>query len=920
MATTAPRLSFTARDLVTIRTELENVIKETRPTEWSDFFQSNLGVSIIELNALIGDMISYGLDAGAGEFFLSTMRRYESALRFARSVGYVPRSHAPASVIVVADPLPETLTTNGGTVPAGSAIELDDLRFELLEEVTIAPSDTDSTLTLSEVTSYEETFDPSSQPGQEVETANGVVADASWDVFVGDASNPDNEWVQVDKVAFETSATEVYEIFFDGDGKLHVVFGDGAAGKIPDDTITIQYRTTRGKDGDRPLLAVSGAIKVNIAGGIGTVAVTYQNSTGASSGGSDREDLDELKVNIPAYISTLDKALTLLDFERTALTISDVALAYADILLASYVANVVRVHMWEEETYDFVGETEDESVSSTKEYGRYAQMPESRIGEVQTYLAARTPTNIHTVIERPDMAFADVYLGDVRYDQRYTKEVIHAAITAAVVKVFEDSTGFTVRVAELYNAIRDTAGVLYFYLERVVFSHLILSAATGTVTLTGLPTDTDTITIDDGTTTKTFEFDDDDTVTGGNVPVPILGTAALTLENLRIAINSNLDIVAVTDDEAGDPTLDLTNNTPGTDGNRTITKAEAGAVITVTGMLGGLDTPETEIIDYRRDQDPETDRWPSGAATAATGWVKFPGAVNPSDGETVVIGDGLTTETFEFESGGGVGGGNIAVTIGGSAAATLANLETAIEANLEITGTIDAGVTDPNLDLLNDNTGVDGNVEITTTGADILVSGMTGGAEGAAYDESTPASGEIVLVGTPLDGDTVTIGDGTDSKVFEFDDNASITGDVAVEIGPTDEDTRDNLEAAIEANLNITATANLGATDPTVDLEHDTAGSVGNVTMTESTSEARITVSGMSGGGTGGTYFRDGGVLPYYPIENLQIPGVASARRFYDETYLYNNEIYYDSGVASASLVQAINLRRLTMNLVATAP
>ncbi len=428
----APRLSFTARDLATIKAELEAVILETRPTEWSDFFESNLGVSIIELNAMIGEMISYAVDAGAGEFFLATMRRYESALRFARSVGYVPSSHTPSSVIVVADPLPAILTTNGGTIPVGSAIELDDLRYELLEEVTIAPSDTDSTLPLSEVTSYEETFDPSSQPGQEVVTANGVVADASWGVFVGDASDPNNEWAQVDKVAFETSDTEAYEVYFDGDGKLHVVFGDGAAGKIPADTITIQYRTTRGKDGDRPLLAVSGAIKVNIAGGIGVVAVTYQNSTGAASGGSDREGLDELRVNIPAFISTLDKALTLLDFEQTAIRISDIELAYADIMLASYVANVVRLHVWEQEAYSFIAETEDESVSSTVEYDRYAQMPEGRVGEVQTYLAVRTPTNIHTVIERPDMAFADVYLGDVRYDQRYTKAVVHAAITAAV--------------------------------------------------------------------------------------------------------------------------------------------------------------------------------------------------------------------------------------------------------------------------------------------------------------------------------------------------------------------------------------------------------------------------------------------------------------------------------------------------------
>lgn len=55
------------------------------------------------------------------------------------------------------------------------------------------------------------------------------------------------------------------------------------------------------------------------------------------------------------------------------------------------------------------------------------------------------------------------------------------------------------------------------------------------------------------------------------------------------------------------------------------------------------------------------------------GVVEFLG--QPSDGDTVTC-DGTT---YEFESGGGVSGGNVSVTIGGSTAATVQNLSTAME-------------------------------------------------------------------------------------------------------------------------------------------------------------------------------------------------------------------------------------------------
>lgn len=84
---------------------------------------------------------------------------------------------------------------------------------------------------------------------------------------------------------------------------------------------------------------------------------------------------------------------------------------------------------------------------------------------------------------------------------------------------------------------------------------------------------------------------------------------------------------------------------------------------------------------------------PTRVASAATvvQQVVLTIGTNPSDGELITIGDGTTTETFEFESAGGVSGANTAVTIGGSATATAGNLEDAITSSaLDVTATDNA--------------------------------------------------------------------------------------------------------------------------------------------------------------------------------------------------------------------------------------
>ena len=233
------------------------------------------------------------------------------------------------------------------------------------------------------------------------------------------------------------------------------------------------------------------------------------------------------------------------------------------------------------------------------------------------------------------------------------------------------------------------------------------------------------------------------------------------------------------------------------------------------------------------------------AAVAATGNVSFTGSNNPSDGETVTLHDTVPWLNLENDANGAAGNVAIAVPVGG---------------------------------------------------ARIAVNGMSGG------DVSHPATGWVKLINSqmPQDGDQVTISDGVTSVIFEFDDDAAIVGDVAVDIaGVTDpyeamrrfhtaimahafnvssvnyadtlmytfefdnnaSYTPGNLPVLIGADAaatltNLVQAVNLSAVDmvaedgtvtiPQMDLTHNTGGTDGNAAIQET--GANIGASGMSGG------------------------------------------------------------------------
>jgi hypothetical protein len=630
-------IPYTSREFRSAVEALRSAVSATRGDILSDLTEGSVGGLLIDLAASVIDTVSFGQDIAAQEAFISTCRTYEGAVRFARSVGYAVRGATSAVATLVCDPLPPSVTTSGATLAAGQTIAVGRTSYLLRSSVTVPAGLTSFSLSVVQASAREETFPATSRAFQRVRCNESIVAQGSWRVYVGDASDPANLWSQVDNVLFELSATKTYEATVDAQGRLVITFGSGAAGAVPTLPITVLYDTTEGSLGNLPLLAVTGTLVGTAAGE--QAAMVFTNSTGAATGGKDRESLAELKRNVPAYIRTNQRVVTLQDYEDFLLTLPDVDAAYVDVSSASYSTdparlssgNVVKCYVWAKENVTFTSESPAGSggPSSSAPYRRYAQLAPERVATVAASLRGKTMVSVHSRVLRPTVASADIYLDRVVYDPRYDTRELHAAITRAVVSLFETSSGFLIEASEIYNAVRDVPGIRRFTLDRLVFDYKRSGNATGSVTFSGNPANADTLSIDDGVFPRVYEFRTSGTPSGGRVPVVVGANAEATATNLVNAINQTSAVRAYRHPTLPGPTVSLVHTREGESYNIPI--AKVSSAFTVAGFAGGTYERTSIREDRRNDQNPVPDPWPVGTYTVGSsegaGWAS--GGVPP---------------------------------------------------------------------------------------------------------------------------------------------------------------------------------------------------------------------------------------------------------------------------------------------------
>lgn len=94
------QINFAAWDYNTIKQSLLDYIKVYKPEDFNDYIESSEFITILELFAYVGELLSYRLDVNAHENFITTARRKESVLRLAKMLSYNASRNLPARGLV----------------------------------------------------------------------------------------------------------------------------------------------------------------------------------------------------------------------------------------------------------------------------------------------------------------------------------------------------------------------------------------------------------------------------------------------------------------------------------------------------------------------------------------------------------------------------------------------------------------------------------------------------------------------------------------------------------------------------------------------------------------------------------------------------------------------------------------------------
>lgn len=338
----AAPIDYSSRDYASLRTDLINLIPNFCP-EWTNRSPNDLGMVLIELFSTLGDILGYYIDRVANESYLQTAVNRQSVLNLAYTLDYQPASAAAAGVTLTfnSDPaygsypitIPAKTQVSTKTAPGQTPVI-----FETDVAATIANGGTPTTTVtatqgVSVLTGFTDAGPPSisgelvgSSDGtidQNFTLFNSPVIGGSIVLYVDEGAGP-VAWTNVGHIIDAAATDRSYTTYLDENNVSHILFGDGVNGKVPTigATIIAQYRYGGGVIGN----VGAGTLVQLVSAVAGLTGVT--NSSGAS-GGADVETSDHIRKIAPRNLSTLNRAVTLTDYQSLVLKVPGVSKASA---------------------------------------------------------------------------------------------------------------------------------------------------------------------------------------------------------------------------------------------------------------------------------------------------------------------------------------------------------------------------------------------------------------------------------------------------------------------------------------------------------------------------------------------------------------------------------------------------------------
>ena len=319
MTLSVSAIDYTARDHETIKESLKNYVRSTEPMLWTDFFESNLGVILIDFVAYTGDVQSFVADRISEEVFPATAQRRKSLIKASRFVGYSPQGSSPASVTVTVDntTIPTKFSTQGLLFYAGTSFTAGIATYELIRDYYFPANTSSIRLDFTAGVSDYETYTSDGRQWQEYTIEVEDIINNSWTVYVNGV-----EWEEVDSLLLN-DAQRIYEVVYEDLGYITVRFGNGTYGLVPiaGAAIKIDYRYGGGVGGNIEAKAVDTTITGYFDDGTATDVDIYNENR--ASGGEDEESIEHIRQWLPTWVKTNSRAVAVADYLALINTFTD---------------------------------------------------------------------------------------------------------------------------------------------------------------------------------------------------------------------------------------------------------------------------------------------------------------------------------------------------------------------------------------------------------------------------------------------------------------------------------------------------------------------------------------------------------------------------------------------------------------------
>lgn len=325
-----PSLNYTNQDFSSLKTRLALLVEQRFANDFTDFFESDLGVMLIEAFAFCTDMLSFKMDQQGNERYIDTVAELANAFRICKAVGFQPTppiaSTALFSVtintllqtdLVIPSGYPVTATSNvsntGQIVYQLYPADIDNNPVFDQDIIISAGSFTNTSIIGVAGKTFNDSHTSTGTVNQTYTLLQSPVLFDSIVVVVNGTT-----WTHVDFFTDSKPRFE-YRVEYDSTWNATVIFGNGQAGYIPSQgsQIQITYRVGGGTSGN----VVTGAFNFQagfLVNGFNiTVPVTFINYT-AGNNGYDGDTIDDIRRKLPAFVRVQNRAVTGEDYKLNA--------------------------------------------------------------------------------------------------------------------------------------------------------------------------------------------------------------------------------------------------------------------------------------------------------------------------------------------------------------------------------------------------------------------------------------------------------------------------------------------------------------------------------------------------------------------------------------------------------------------------